>query len=195
MLLLQKARAGTQDLKNFYQTKIDNILQDRMNIHKRIQVKSELSIEAQNQYYSHWLYSALHILVSIPSKNNKFAASEHLKIPIEQVEEILNFLETEGLLIKDLSGKYSFGPSHIHLSNESNNIYKHHTNWRLRALQSLDSLQNKKNLHYAVTYTLAKKDSLVLKERFLELIQNNLKLIEPSPEEVMYCNVIDFFEV
>ena len=119
---------------------------------------------------------------------------DYLGLKPEVVSRVLEFLVDNGLISYD-KGKYSMGQTNIHLGKDSTNIHKHHSNWRTRSLQSLDNLQDTNDLHYTVAGSMSRTTALELKERFIQLIQENLKTISTSKEEVLYCNTIDFFEV
>ena len=71
MLLLQKDRAGTQDLKTYFQKQINDLLKKRMNLVKRLGKESHLSETDKNTYYSSWIYSAIHLAVTINKLQSK----------------------------------------------------------------------------------------------------------------------------
>lgn len=194
LLLVQKSRAGTSELKKYYRGKLEEIIEKRQYIKRRIEVNQEITSEVQNRYYSAWYYSAIHMVVSIPSFQTLQSISSYLRLPEELVREVLEFLMQNGLIFYE-NKRYQVGPVQIHLGKDSTNLQKHLTNWKTRSLQNIDGVHSKNDIQYAVTYSLSKKDALVLKERILKLIDENLKTIAPSPEEVLYCNIIDFFEL
>jgi uncharacterized protein (TIGR02147 family) len=194
LLLLQKARAGTRDLKLYTQKQIIQLLERRQNIKRRLQIKQSVSAEAQNRYYSSWHYIAIHMSLTIKRYQTPKAISDYLKIDLHKVDSVLEFLLENGLASLE-NGLYKVGPTQIHLGKESSNIYKHHTNWRMRATHALDNISRDDNLHYSVVYTLSKRDALILKERLVEVIKQNIETIVPSPEEATFCNTIDFFEL
>jgi len=81
------------------------------------------------------------------------------------------------------NGVVTMGPAHWHLPHDSVLVRTHHLNWRSKVIHALD-LQNDKNLYYSVVYSVSKSDALQLKNKILELIQANLKLVGPSKEEI-----------
>lgn len=193
VLLLSKDRAGTGELKEYYQIQLNEILARRTLIKNRVRATHEVPQEHQTRYYSAWHYLAIHIALSIPELQTKEALAQHFHLPLTKVAEILEFLVITGLS-EARDGRYFIGPSHVHLAHDSDNINKHHLNWRLQAMNSLDRL-SPIDLHYSVVFSLSRTDVEKLKERMLEMIKANLKDVAPSKEEVLFCTCLDFFEV
>src|SRR5690606_12729855 len=128
-----------------------------------------LGEDEQAKYYSEWIYAAIHMAMSVPQYKTRAALAEHFHISLDQTSEILNFLEQTGLA-KIQNGKYDIGPTHLHLPDNSPNILKHHTNWRLQALKSLDH-KKPNNLHYSVVYSLSQSDAQKIRQKFLDTIK------------------------
>lgn len=195
LLLVQKARAGTKELESYFQAKLNEIVGERTKIKNRLKNTQAISKEDQNRYYSNWAYAACHVALSVPELQTKEALAKRFKLPLPIVADIVEFLVASGLATNK-GERYLTGPNHLHLAGDSENILKHHTNWRLQALKSLDQYDpTGHELHYAVTYSISREDALVLKEKIIRLIKDNLEVVGPSKEETLFCNVIDFFEI
>lgn len=192
-LLVQKGRAGSKKLSDYFEEKIQSHLERRKNIRNRIEVQDSLSTEDQAIYYSKWYYSCIHVMVSIPELRTKSALVEYLKLPANIISDALAFLETRGLLICE-GDKYKIGPRHLHLPQESPYINKHHANWRLHALQAMD-VPKKNDLHYSVVVTLSHDDVEKIRARIMDLIQENMKTIRDSKEECTLAMCFDFFQI
>ncbi len=93
MLLVQKAKADSKDLKNFYSTEISAILDNRAQITDRLELKQNLKEEQSNIYYSQWYYSAIHVLVSISDYESIEKICERLLIKKSILLKALKFLE------------------------------------------------------------------------------------------------------
>lgn len=193
LLLVQKSRAGTTELKGYYQQQIDEILRHRSLIKNRVAANREVPLEHQTRYYSSWHYSAIHIALSIPALQSKEGLAQYFHLPLQVIADTLEFLLATGLG-EFKNGRYVIGPSHIHLGNEADNINKHHINWRIQAIDSLHR-QNPRDLRYSVVFSLAKDDADRLKERIIDVIKSNLRDVGPSKEEVLFATCMDFFEV
>jgi uncharacterized protein (TIGR02147 family) len=194
LLLLQRDRAGTQELKSYYQNKIDLALSERRKIRSRVQTTKEVSDEDKAKYYSTWLYSACHVALSVKDFSNIAALSDRMKVPRETIAQIIDSLITMGLAKEEENGKLNIGPAHIHLGEDSEHILKHHSNWRVRALRSLE-YKSPKDLHYSVAYSLSHADAGRIREKLLTVIKENMEIVKPSPEETVYCQTLDFFEL
>lgn len=193
LLLLHKARAGTGDLQRRVQRQIDQICSARLNLKKRAGVVEELGKEDQSIYYSSWLYAAIHILVSIPRFQNRDAIADALELSMERLSPILDFL-IKCKLISEQGDQYVTGPGTMWLGNDTSMIAKHHTNWRVQAIRSLDgNILN--DLHLSTVASISRKDVEVIKKSLVEAIQSVRTVFQNSQEEVVYCFNLDFFPV
>ena len=193
LLLVQLSRAGTPDLRQYYDQQIHEILERRTLIKNRVSATTTVPAGDQARYYSSWLYAAVHMGLSVPELQTKESLAKYFNLPLAVVAETLEFLMSVGLA-ESRGGRFVIGPSHVHLGNDADNINKHHTNWRVQALESLDR-KDPNDLHYSVVFSLSRADSAKIKDRIIELIKSNLKEVAPSKEEVLFCTGIDFFEI
>lgn len=191
LLLVQKERAGTKKLSDYFESKIHSHLQNRTSIRNRLKSQEGLNSDDQVTYYSKWYYSCIHVMVSIPGLDTKSALVEYLNLPASTISEALDFLETRGLLI-NRGQRYEIGPRHLHLPQESPHITKHHGNWRVQALSSLDSPKTN-DLHYSVVVTLSNEDALKIRRRIIDMIQENMNIIKESKEECTLAMCLDYF--
>lgn len=189
MLLVQLARAGSHDLKKYYRSQIEGILRERSKIKNRVVASQELSESQQARYYSHSDYASVHMCLAVPKFQTTRALVEALKLSPERVEVILDFLIESGLADKK-DERYTIGAVHLHLGPESPFLQQHHINWRLEALKKMNT-QSGKHLHYSAAYSLSRKDFEKLRENLLQVIEKNLAVIRPSPEEMVVCQIID----
>jgi uncharacterized protein (TIGR02147 family) len=193
LLLVQKERAGTHELKAYFHTKIGEILQRRSEIRSRVAKNRTVSERDQAYYYSQWYVGAMHVALSVPHLQSIAELSRHFQLEESVVREVLDFLLNTGLAAYEKQ-RYTIGPSHIHLAKDSVFIKQLHSNWRLKAVQSLGR-KTEDNLHYSVAYTLSRADALKVRQQILDVIEQNMEIVKPSKEEVVYCNTIDFFEL
>ncbi|MBL7669730.1 MAG: TIGR02147 family protein [Bdellovibrionaceae bacterium] len=193
LLLLQKERAGTHELKAYFQDKLSDILNKRSEIKSRVPKNKIISEQDQAYYYSHWYVGAIHVALSVPTLQTVSHLSRQFQLEESTVREVLEFLLSTGLA-KFSKEKYSIGPSHIHTPKDSKFIKHLHTNWRLEAINSIDRKRDS-DLHYSVAYSISKSDAAILRRQMLDLIEQNMEVVKPSKEEVLYCNTIDFFEL
>ena len=193
ILLVQQARAGTRDLKDFFQKQIDEQKAQRLLIRERFKTGERLNSEDQMRYYSDWYFAAIHVLVSIPEFQNPEGLSKTLRLPLSTVNESLEFLKDCGL-VKIENGRLGVGKSRIHLGSDSPLINKHHLNWRLRGMQSLERRQDR-DIHYTSVVSLSAKDVERLREMWIEVMEKFNSTVAASPEEECHCLCLDVFRV
>ena len=194
LLLIQYNRAGTKSLQEYFYKQMQNILEARLQLrHRLAHEKLKLSHEDTSKYFSSWKYAAVHVLISIPKFQTKLAIAQALDLESEDVANILEFLVGRGLAEED-GDRFTVGPMHIHLGNDSSMITKHHLNWRLQTMQAIDK-EHKDELHYSSVVSISKKDALELKSYFIDAIEHSKKIVAESKEETIYCLSLDFFSV
>jgi uncharacterized protein (TIGR02147 family) len=191
ILLVQLERAGSLDLKKFFQEEIKEILEKRSDLKNRLAIKSSLKKIDQQTYYSNWLYACIHMMVAIPEFRNRDAIARQLNLPREKVMEILTFLE-ETKLIQKRSGQYEIGVTKIHLSKDSPQVQRHHTNWRMQAIRAID-INDNLDLHYSTVVSMSKNDIPRLKEILIKAIEECRLVIKDSKEEKIQSICIDLF--
>ena len=191
MLLVQKEKAGNKKLQTFFYQKIKKIKKSRDQIDHRINIKTDLSFEDQMIYYSVWYYAAIHIATSIPEINTAEKISKYLDLNLLTTKNALNFLEEKGF-VEFKNGLYKVGARRIHLKKGMPMLPRHHSNWRMKAIASID--QEKENeLHYTAILGISKEDALLLKEKLLKLLEEFEPVIAKSKEETSVVLLLDLF--
>jgi uncharacterized protein (TIGR02147 family) len=193
LLMVQYARSGTKSLREHFSEQMSALGEKQFVLKDRLRYQKVLSREDQVTYFSSWHYGAVHVLVSVPGCHTASGISEYLGLPLEKVREILGFLESLAL-VKSEGKRYGIGPTSIHLEKDSSMIAKHHTNWRLKAIQSLDS-QNREDLHYSSVITASVDDSVKIREVMVRAIEEIRRLVRESPNEASYSYALDFFSM
>ena len=193
ILLVQLARAGSPALRKRFEREIEEMRLERLNLQKRLGVKSRLNSEDQTTYYSAWYFAAIHVLVSIPRFQSPKAIANELSLSAKHVQEALQFL-VRTQMIEEAPGGYRLGTTRIHLGADSPAISKHHTNWRLQAIRSLEQGRSE-DMHYSSVVTISVKDALRIREMLVKAIENAKGVIKDSPEEELRALCLDFFKV
>ena len=138
LLILQQNRAGTAELRQFFDRLIREHRTQNNLLKERLKIKETLTREDQATYYSSWQYAAIHIALTVPKLRTVEKLTERFQIPSSRVLEILNFLCSKGLATKSLNTYNTTNPF-LHLENDSPLISKHHSNWRMKTIQNLDN--------------------------------------------------------
>ncbi len=193
MLVHQMDRAGSPELIKYFKDQVSLILEKRMVLAKRLSATEQLNEKDLAIYYSSWIYAALHMAVTIPQFQTKEDLWKIFKIKAKKINEALQFLIETGLITEG-HGRFKTGKTAVRLGNDSNWIIKHHTNWRLKAIQNLEN-EDIHDLHYSGVMTLSEKDAVKVKDLFLENLKKQIEVIDSSKEEKMYVMNIDFFDL
>lgn len=191
LLLVQKGRAGTKDLEQYFGKQLQEISQRRLLIRERIDIKKTLSSEDQATYYANWYYAAIHVALTIPELRTKEALVNYFGLHVSKVVEALEFLTSVGL-VTEKAGTYQVGEVQIHLGSQSQHIGRHHTNWRTQAIASFDR-EASSDLHYSAVVSVSKADAIKVKDTLIEAVKNTTRFISKSKEEEVFSFVIDFF--
>lgn len=190
--LVQIERAGTTKLKKYWSEKKSTILMERSKLRTRVGTHHELSAEDRAIFYSSWIYVAVFVATAINDSQTLEQIAERFRLSRKKAEEVLAFLVQTGICEKDNS-KYKMGKSVVYLENESPLVVKHHTNWRMRAIQKMDTRQASE-LFFTSPMSISMSDFSKIREILAKSIQSTLEICKDSPSEEVVCLNIDFFK-
>ncbi|MGZ3706002.1 MAG: DUF4423 domain-containing protein, partial [Bdellovibrionota bacterium] len=189
--LLQIERAGTAKLRKYWQEKRAAILKEREGVKSRVGEHHELTDEERAIFYSSWIYVAVFVATDIGGGQTLEQIAERFALPRQRAAEVLDFLVRTGVCLR-MGSLYRMGKSVVYLTNESPLVVKHHTNWRLRALQKMDT-REPTELFYTSPMSMARADVARVRELLAKAIEESLAICRDSKsEEVVNLN-IDFF--
>lgn len=189
--LIQLERAGTSNLKTYWQERKSAIEAEKNKLAQRFHKHKELSEEQRTIFYSSWLYVAVWACTAINDGQTLTQMAERFHISRDKAEEVLSFLVQSGLC-NEVSGVYTIGDLHIHVPNESPHVTKHHTNWRMKGIQRMDARKGEE-LFFTSPMSISKKDFAKIREKLNVTIQEVVKIAKDSPAEDLVCLNIDFF--
>lgn len=192
VFMVQFARAGTKALKGLFASELRRIKENQFELKNRLEFKRTLTEADQVIYYSAWYYAAIHVLVSVPGCNDREGLSQKLGLTIDLVGRVLDFLKSVGLVVQK-GHSYEVGTTSIHLESKSPMIAKHHTNWRMRAIHSLDQVRSK-DLHYSSVVTVSQADADRVRSILVRAIDDIRRIVKDSKDEEGFCYAIDFFK-
>jgi uncharacterized protein (TIGR02147 family) len=194
-VLLEKDRASQKKYKLKIEKEIETLRNENLKVASvlnKAPVRPDTAID--QTYYSHWLYSALHIAVSIPSLQDLASLSKHFFMPPEVLRDYLNTLEKNELVQQISKDKWSWKRGDFHLSNQSPLAVMHQMTWRSKAIED-SSQRTSSSVHYTVVQSISEDDFDRLRSIVLEWIENFQKISGPSnPEELVNLN-LDFYKV
>ncbi len=191
ILMIQKERAGTHSLKEYYQNQILAIQQGRNQLSHRFKAKKELNAEDTLHYYSQWYFAYIHIIVSIPRYQNFEALLKITKLSEKKLREVISFLK-QTQLIEESNNRFKMGEARLHLSGQHPLISRHHAHWRMQAIKSLED-PAKEDLHYSSVVSLSREDAENLRSEFVNMLEKYNRVVAISKEEECHSLVFDFF--
>ncbi len=191
LLLVQNERAGSSNLKKYFQDQLGQLAKKQFFLKHRLGEEPHLVGEDQTIYYSSWIYAAVHVLVDIPEFQTKEALAKRLSLPLQRIADVLEFLVGTGLVLRE-GNLFRTGKKSIHLGSDSPLIYKHHANWRMRAISALDA-KDEEALHYSSAITISYKDVPEIKSILVNTIKEIKARVRHTKEETPYCFSLDFF--
>jgi len=199
LLLVQLGKSGSRKLETYFSKQIESIRKERREVKKRLKSEESqpMTLEEKSIYYSSWIYGAIHVMVSIAGMDTKDAIARAFHLSPTEASRYLEFLVSTGILVEK-SGRYKVGTRFLLLGQSSPTdialLSKHHTNWRIRAIHSLDRNASDE-LHYSGQFSLSRKDIETVRELLLKSLEKVDAIIAPSAEEQAFCLGLDFFRI
>ena len=190
-LLVQIERAGSVKLKNHYQELKNELRKQSLQVSNRVQKNRKLSQDEKAIFYSSWIYSAVQVASTLDRNVDFEFICDRFHLSPAKAREILDFL-IQIQMVVEKEGRFYPGATSTHLEKKSPFIVKHHTSWRLKAIQAAENLSDEE-LIYSANFSVSKKDFATLREEMVQVIQRFLNVVKDSPaEEVAQFN-LDFF--
>jgi len=191
-VLMEIGKAGSHKLTQRLEKKKDVLLKQARKISSRVKKDVELSEEQKSIYYSSWLYTGLRNLSACPQTQDLHKMSEHLKIPYEVLQPVVEFLVENGMC-KLEKGQITYGPQNTHLGNESHYVNQYHRNWRSKGQERME-MRDEEDLFYTCPMSLSEEAYEQIRKLLPTVIQQVLKIVGPSDSEKVACFNIDFFK-
>jgi uncharacterized protein (TIGR02147 family) len=191
--LVLKARAGSIKARLKCDRDLAQLKEKSQSLKNRISKDITLSDADNAMFFSHWYYSAIKIIVSIPGKSIPEQIAREFNISLVQVNKVLEFLVQAGLLHHD-GKKYSQGPSKLHLDTDSPFVSRHHLNWRVKAIEKIGQFKDD-DFCFTMPANISLKDAKKIRQSLIELVSQSVSTIDNSKVEAMYCLNIDWFKM
>ena len=192
--LVLRDRAGTQELVINYEKELKELSSKRSSIKERFNLQDKVSPEVESTYYSQWYYSAIRLALYIPKLRKVKAICRALNLREETVEKTISFLY-ENKFVQKYNGEWVPTQINLHIDENAPSIQKHHSHWRLKALQNLEQ-KDKSDIHYTSVVSISKKDLPKIQEIMLKTIKEVRGTVRDSqPEEMLMCYLVDCFPV
>ena len=192
LCLVQKDRAGTKDLQDYFSRKLTELSNKSLNMAERLDVDKKMSETEKATFYSSPIYSSAHIFCATHKLGRTVdEVAKRFEIDRARANAVLRFLVESGMCI-ETEGRFQPSTQSTHLEFGSPHLFKHISNWRLRAIQAAENL-SEEELMYTVNVALSKKDYARLREDLAVFIKKFLEEVYPSPSEEIACLNLDWF--
>jgi uncharacterized protein (TIGR02147 family) len=197
MALVGYKNASTKRLRDYYLQKIEVLKKQSEKISERVTTDKNLSDEEKAIFYSSWIYSAVRVACSLEQGRTHGKTIEELhrefRIQTKDLVKIVDFLREAQMLIAE-GNRFVVGSRFTHLEKVSIFLPKHHTNWRLQAIER-SSLLSDEELMYTAPFSISKKHFAEFREKCLLYIQEFVKTARESTPEEMACFNMDLFMI
>lgn len=190
--LVSKERAGTHQLIQFHNQKINKIRSEETQVKSRMVKAHQLSDIENAKFYSNWFYSGVRLLSSINEFQTIDDIASYFQLSRSKVRDIVNFLVQLRLCVEE-NGEIKMGPSATYLDPSSVFANNHRRNWRLKALGKMTE-PGGQDLFYTSPMSLSENDIKILRKEILAFVGEVSKRVNDSPSEKLACLNIDFFE-
>lgn len=192
--LLRISRAATKDLIQFLEKRRADLMRQQSDLENKVESRPLLDSEQfLSRYFSSWIPSTIHVATSSEKFQSPSAIAERLSLPINIVEDTLNFLE-EYSLIKRRGKDFLFASGSIHLPRRSALNEAHQSGRRIQVLRSIQQ-QNNESLHFSSVFTLDEKSFKELKHMMTQFIEGSHKKIHEAGTDEIYAMSMDLFQV
>lgn len=189
-LLVECGRAGSTKLRRQLQKRIET---QRKQLSKRIPKNTDLSDEVKAIYYSSWTYSGLRNLTATPGPHDVQSLSRRLGLNPMITGGLVDFLLQNGLCRRDEAGGLTYGPQRTHIGADSPFVNKHHQNWRIKGLQTMEQRKDS-NLFFTGPMSLSEEAAEEVRRLLPKMIEQVMAITGPSDSEKVCCLNMDWFE-
>jgi uncharacterized protein (TIGR02147 family) len=196
LALVELARAGNPRLRKHCEKRLARIKEESQSIKTRVEHKKTLGENEKFIFYSSWHYSAVRILTSIPGFQRPPQIAASIGLSLQRVQEVLEFLVRHGLCV-EAGGKYSYGPSSTHIGAEDPLVFRHHGNWRERALARHNQANALKphELSLTIPTSTSREAMEKVKRELLDCADRVFKIFDESECELFGYLTLDLAEM
>jgi len=191
LLLVQRERAGTHALKTLYGKQLDERRRSARRVRGRITTDIELSATEQAVYYSDWLYTAVHTLSSIERFATVDAIAECLGVSRARIANVATWLVEHGLCLAK-GDRIAIGPRITYVDRDSPLAARHHTNWRLRAIEQMQQ-PSAEDFFFTAPFSISADDYRRIRDELSRIAGKVARTVEKTDPEMMVTISIDLF--
>lgn len=193
MDLVAYEKAGSHQLKSFYRRRITDMRVQEGKLSEKIIKDANIHAQTKTRYFGNWYHSAIRVLTDIREFQDVGSIAARLKLPHSVVQRSVNFLLKSKLCVEH-GGRIKMGPAVIYVEPDTDEVSQHHRNWRLKAIERIDSL-SPQELALTMPASLSKADIAEIRSELVDFIAAVTDRVRRSTSEEVYCLNIDWFQV
>jgi uncharacterized protein (TIGR02147 family) len=194
ILLVQLERSATHKAKLFFRKKIDTLKTENSKLQNQVPHERQFDEKEKAIFYSSWLYSAIHLYTS--TKKDGVTIEEilsHFEIHRVRAINILTFLVQSELCFKN-ENRYSPTTLSTFVDRESPHFLKHHSNWRIRAIEKAERLSDEEVM-FTAPVSIAREDFPSVQKELVRCIKTISGIVKDSNADSVAALNIDWFLV
>jgi uncharacterized protein (TIGR02147 family) len=194
LCLVNYGRAGTIELRAHLAAKLEELRQKgKPSLEDRLGNKEHgLDQAAVNLYYSHWIYTALHMLTSIPEPQTVASICERINLPPNVVEPALGQL-VDWRLVEQNGSTYKMLENKMFIQFKTQFINRFHSSWRMKLLQDLEYPPDASARHITLLVGMAESSLPKLREVIERASREVADIVEKDAVETNQVICFDFF--
>jgi uncharacterized protein (TIGR02147 family) len=195
LCLVNLNRAGSQELRVMLTAQLKKMREQAKKFTFQPQNRKDLTEEQKAIFYSSWYFCVVHLATSIVGLNTIDELSKRFNIPREKMRTILDFLTTTGLC-SEVDGKFQADPNiSTHISAPSPLVSRHHSNWRMRAINNHENLASS-DFAYTAVVSISNEDKVKLRQMTIQFVKDFLaKVTASEPVDTLACLTVDWFHI
>lgn len=190
--LIVKSRAGDPSLRSLAAQRLEELRQQNRELGRSLPAE-KMNPAEENAYYMNWIYSAIHILGTVPGMTVQLA-QKRLGIPGPVALAAARTLRDLGMISLGKEGAIRHLKANVHLSNQGWMASMQHRNWRIASMERMGR-PGAADVRYTGVHSLSKRDLEKLRRQIQEFLVQTDKLVRPSPEETACALCLDLFEL
>jgi uncharacterized protein (TIGR02147 family) len=167
-LLVDYERAGGKDLKRHLKRRLESKRKENLKVSELIKSKYP-SKSLELEYFSSWIWSAIHFSTSIGGGQSLSQISKRLEVDEKEVSSCLEKLKSCDL-VKEKNELWTFNGDSFHIPESSSLSLLFHQSWRLKAIQRNGSRQSS-GLHCSFIKAVSKEAMKSIQQNITETIK------------------------
>jgi uncharacterized protein (TIGR02147 family) len=196
LTLVSLARAGNDSLRKLLRKRARQ-LRESASEPAPVEGDRPLSDHDKAIFYSNWFYSAIRQATFVPALDTADAIAAQFRLPRDVVRQVLEFLLSTGLCVRESGGpdkdRLRAGPRTTVLDSDSPFRSRHHSNWRLRAMEKIVR-SAPHELFFTCPMSISAADALRIRDLLRSAIDQVDQVADHTRGERVACLNIDWFD-